>query len=519
MANRQVIFTLDGKDIIIQCLKNDNMKDICQKFSTKVKKNIKSLVFLYSGNKVNFEKNFNEQANSIDKKNKEMRILVYNNEDDDFKCPKCGEKIKIKTEKLDEIIISNEKIKNSIDGIKFQLESVIKISNENMIIFQLNNIISLLNKLDEDFKKINNKMKILIEDNNFNDLNNISDIKTKDINKKFIARMSIKDELMKIQPQNKKNDQKININNSKLNIIKTLNFIGSRDSKGLKQGFGIQKENNGDSFRGIFKNDKVSGWAIFKNNEGDIFKGEYLEDKIYGYGEYSHKNGDIYYGYWKEDNIFGIGYEILEDSSGYSGEYKTGKKNGIGTYKWKDGSIYMGEWKNNDMEGYGIYKFKDGRQYLGEWENNKMNGYGEFIWPEGKIYIGFYKNNKREGFGIYYFPDNRIFVGFWKEGKQNGVGKLIQDGKDEYGIWQNGKIEKWLEKEYEFVNFMKSEEKKYCFVFLYDVIKLKNLISSIQDNEEDSDKENGFLFEENNSEENEYQSNIFSNYKMFKKIK
>ncbi len=59
MSNRQVIFTLDGKDIIIQCLKNDNMKDICQKFSTKVKKNIKSLVFLYSGNKVNFEKNFN----------------------------------------------------------------------------------------------------------------------------------------------------------------------------------------------------------------------------------------------------------------------------------------------------------------------------------------------------------------------------------------------------------------------------------------------------------------------------
>lgn len=38
MSNRQVIFTLDGKDIIIQCLKNDNMKDICQKFSTKVKK-------------------------------------------------------------------------------------------------------------------------------------------------------------------------------------------------------------------------------------------------------------------------------------------------------------------------------------------------------------------------------------------------------------------------------------------------------------------------------------------------
>ena len=396
-------------------------------------------MFLYSGNKVNFEKNFNEQANSIDKKNKEMRILVYNNEDDDFKCPKCGEKIKIKTEKLDEIIISNEKIKNSIDGIKFQLESVIKISNENMIIFQLNNIISLLNKLDEDFKKINNKMKILIEDNNFNDFNNISDIKTKDINKKFIARISIKDELMKIQPQNKKNEQKININNSKLNITKTLNFIGSRDYKGLKQGFGIQKENNGDSFGGIFKNDKVSGWAIFKNNEGDIFKGEYLEDKIYGYGEYSHKNGDIYYGYWKDDNIFGIGYEILEDFSGYSGEYKTGKKNGIGTYKWKDGSIYMGEWKNNDMEGY--------------------------------------------------------------------------------GIWQNGKIEKWLENEYEFVNFMKSEEKKYCFAFLYDVIKLKNLISSIQDNEEDSDKENGFLFEENNSEENEYQSNIFSNYKMFKKIK
>jgi len=35
-----------------------------------------------------------------------MKVLVYTREDDEFMCPKCGEKIKLNTERIDDIISS-----------------------------------------------------------------------------------------------------------------------------------------------------------------------------------------------------------------------------------------------------------------------------------------------------------------------------------------------------------------------------------------------------------------------------
>ena len=95
MSNASVIFSFEGKDILIQCSKEDKMKDICRKYSNKIERNINSLVFLYSGNQINFQLCFKDQANSIDKERNEMKILVYKNEDDELSCPKCGEKINI----------------------------------------------------------------------------------------------------------------------------------------------------------------------------------------------------------------------------------------------------------------------------------------------------------------------------------------------------------------------------------------------------------------------------------------
>ena len=95
MSKAKAIFTLDGDKLAIQCKTNDKMRDICQNFSTKINKDMNSLLFLYGGNLVNFELSFNSQASKIDRDKQEMKILVYNNEDEIFICPKCGEKIKL----------------------------------------------------------------------------------------------------------------------------------------------------------------------------------------------------------------------------------------------------------------------------------------------------------------------------------------------------------------------------------------------------------------------------------------
>ena len=146
--------------------------------------------------------------------------------------------------------------------------------------------------------------------------------------------------------------------------------------------------------------------------------------------------------------------------SKYIGEYKYGLKDGIGIYKWPDNTMYNGEWKKNNIEGYGIYNFKDGRIFYGEWKNNQMNGYGECVFIDNKKFCGFYKKDKKNGFGIFYLPKNKFFIGFWKEGKQNGVGKFIKDDIIKYGIWKDGKREKWFNDENEFIDNFENNDKK-----------------------------------------------------------
>ena len=116
MIGANTIFTLEGVSLTIQCTENDIMKDICQKYANKIQRNINTLVFLYGGNELNYNLKYKDVI--TDKESKEMKVLVYSNESDEFICPKCGEKIELNKEKLDEIILLNNNIKDKINGLK-----------------------------------------------------------------------------------------------------------------------------------------------------------------------------------------------------------------------------------------------------------------------------------------------------------------------------------------------------------------------------------------------------------------
>ena len=162
-------FTYEGSDIIIQCNKNQKMRDICTNLSSKINVNINSLVFLYGGGILNLEKKFEE----LTKENR-ICILVDKNEDEEI-CPKCGRILK--NEIINEIILSNNKINSSLKGVRRQIELIINdINNKvdtNDIISQLENINVLINNINEDIKKSNNKLNInKINDNNIIKINN-----------------------------------------------------------------------------------------------------------------------------------------------------------------------------------------------------------------------------------------------------------------------------------------------------------------------------------------------------------
>ena len=182
-SEAKIIFNYEGKDITIQCSIEDKMKDICQKYVTKIESNINSLLFLYGGNQINMELKFKEQANLMDINRNEMKVLVYKNENDDITCPYCNKKIKL--EKIDDIILSNNNIKDYINGIKLNIDNIIKLSNNNNISIQLKNINFLLNAINEDINKNNTKLKNLLKENNEIINNNLNQIVGTIINKEI----------------------------------------------------------------------------------------------------------------------------------------------------------------------------------------------------------------------------------------------------------------------------------------------------------------------------------------------
>ena len=164
MKKANIYFTFDRESKNILCTTDDTMFDICRNISTKIFKDINSLLFIYEGEQINFDSKLSNYQDLIDNK---KNIFVY-------ACLKCEQKNQLNKQKLNEINLSNNNIIESINGIKYQIDNIIKTNTNYQINCQLKNIINNLNIINQDI--INNEGKI---NNLFNDNNNKNDIKNK----------------------------------------------------------------------------------------------------------------------------------------------------------------------------------------------------------------------------------------------------------------------------------------------------------------------------------------------------
>ena len=211
MDKAKITFSFEGTDLIVQCLTQDKMKDICLKYAHKIQKDMKTLIFLYGGNLVQFELSFKEQASIIDRKYNEMKILVYKNEDN---------------KKIDEVILSTNNIKDRVNGIKLQIQFIIKNCPENMITLQLNNINYLLNGVNDDINKVNDKIKNLTGDYSNNGMIKIFESQINKLNEK-LNELKNENQLL----INKNNDLQ-NINNDYISkIIKLESEKNQKNNK------------------------------------------------------------------------------------------------------------------------------------------------------------------------------------------------------------------------------------------------------------------------------------------------
>ena len=169
MAN--VIFIFNGKKTSILCKKSDKMKEICNKFISRIDKDENKLLFIYEGNQMNFASTFDEQANSLDKNKGIMNIFVFNKENNNqlIMIQENNEEIK------NEILIKYkiERTNQNINQIKILGKNFVENNKENLIIIYENN----LYELSEYFNIFNyngNKNILEIKLKIINNINNMS---------------------------------------------------------------------------------------------------------------------------------------------------------------------------------------------------------------------------------------------------------------------------------------------------------------------------------------------------------
>ena len=118
----KVVYTLEGIEVLIECSKDEKIKDICQNYANTIEKDINTLIFIYSGMLLNSDLTFEEQANMFDKERNQMNVLVFKYDNYEYVCYKCNQKFKINKEKKNDIILSVNNLKDIIKKCKFNIK-------------------------------------------------------------------------------------------------------------------------------------------------------------------------------------------------------------------------------------------------------------------------------------------------------------------------------------------------------------------------------------------------------------
>ena len=102
----EIEFIYNSEYTIIPCYRNEKLKDIIQRYKNKIRNNLSSVYYLYSGNIIyNIELTFDQIANQLDRERNKMTIQInpinITNEKNIIKpklilCPKCKKNSRIK---------------------------------------------------------------------------------------------------------------------------------------------------------------------------------------------------------------------------------------------------------------------------------------------------------------------------------------------------------------------------------------------------------------------------------------
>jgi S1-C subfamily serine protease len=218
---------------------------------------------------------------------------------------------------------------------------------------------------------------------------------------------------------------------------------------GAEQGNGIKVYQNGDVFKGSFKNGRPDGYGSYYwgSENSKLFGHFYLgtltpsvDSSITGTGTYFYPSGDVYIGEFINGLENGVGEYHWHDGDSYYGDFKKGFRTGKGEYYWADGDYYIGDFINGERTGKGEYYWTDGDYYIGSFINGERTGKGEFYWADGDYYIGDFLNGYRTGLGRFVFDDGDYYIGAFLNSEFSGYGEYYATNNTNYkGNFLQGK--------------------------------------------------------------------------------
>lgn len=184
----EIEFVYNGVSTMIQCNQDDKFSAILEKLSTKIKIELNSVYFLYSGELIqNQEKTFTQLANSIDKERKKMNIQINDLEkkgtvesqkikSKQIICPECHENclMSVIDYKIRLFDCINE---HDIDGIALEVFENTQMIDESKIVCDICQNVNKINTYNKLFYRYNSCEKNICplceqkHDNNHNIIN------------------------------------------------------------------------------------------------------------------------------------------------------------------------------------------------------------------------------------------------------------------------------------------------------------------------------------------------------------